>query len=522
MSDRPTVALSFSSILAEPQSYLRRSIRSRRRRARRSARREPIEDGERDALLGPGEVKVLAVAAHGAGCGSRAAQRPYARRSAEGAAHRHRAHRAVRRRRRIPHQARRRPADHGRSGHRDRRSRHRGGRAAVEGGRREGLDPRAARPRSATTAGRRRFAPKRIGRHLYTIEAWRDDYASLVHEISVKHKAGVDIALELTEARQYLEAVNAKAVPCNTTALGRALQTLHGTDTEASVQALTAPATVKAVAASAERAFRVQHPPLPLEVERPQAEFASWYELFPRSQSGDVQPPRHVRRRDRPPRRYPRDGLRRPLLPADPSDRREEPQGPQQLADARARRSRQPLCDRQPGGRARRDPSAARHARRFPPARGGGARERAGDRARLRDPVLAGSSVAARASRLVQVAAGRLDQVRREPAEEIPGHRQRRFLRRRSVRPLDRAARHRAVLGRRRRAHLPRRQSAHQAAAVLAMDDRRRARALSGRDLPVGSLHAAEDDVPARQGRLLAVLHLLHLAQHQAGTRPTI
>ena len=64
------------------------------------------------------------------------------------------------------------------------------------------------------------FAPKRIGRHLYTIEAWRDDYASLVHEIEVKHKAGVDIALELTEARQYLEAVNAKAVPCNTTALG--------------------------------------------------------------------------------------------------------------------------------------------------------------------------------------------------------------------------------------------------------------------------------------------------------------
>ena len=132
------------------------------------------------------------------------------------------------------------------------------------------------------------FAPKRIGRHLYTIEAWRDDYASLVHEITVKHKAAVDIALELTEARQYLEAVNAKAVPCNTTALGRALQTLHGTDTEASVQALSAPATVKAVAASAERAFRVQHPPLPLEIERPQAEFASWYELFPRSQSGDV------------------------------------------------------------------------------------------------------------------------------------------------------------------------------------------------------------------------------------------
>ena len=56
------------------------------------------------------------------------------------------------------------------------------------------------------TAGKAAFSPKRIGRHLFTIEAWRDDYASLCHEIEVKHKAGVDIALELTEARHYLEA----------------------------------------------------------------------------------------------------------------------------------------------------------------------------------------------------------------------------------------------------------------------------------------------------------------------------
>ncbi len=135
------------------------------------------------------------------------------------------------------------------------------------------------------------FTPSRIGRHVYTIEAWRDDYASLLHAIEVKHKAGIDIALELIEAREYLEAVNAKAVPCNTTALGKAIGVLQGTDTEASVEALRAPATVKAVAASAERAHLAQHPPLALEVERPQAEFASWYELFPRSQSGD--PARH-------------------------------------------------------------------------------------------------------------------------------------------------------------------------------------------------------------------------------------
>ena len=36
-------------------------------------------------------------------------------------------------------------------------------------------------------------------------------------------------------------------------------------------------------------------------------------------------------------------------------------------------------------------------------------------------------------------------------------------------------------------------------------------------DLPLGGLHAAEDDEAAGQGRLHAVLHLLHLAQHQGG-----
>jgi starch synthase (maltosyl-transferring) len=132
------------------------------------------------------------------------------------------------------------------------------------------------------------FAAKRIGRHFYAIEAWRDTYASLLHEINVKHEAGLDIALELTEARQYLEAVNAKAVPCNTTALGAAIQALHDHDIDASLQALRAPATIKAVAASAERAFLVRHSPLLAEIEREQAVFASWYELFPRSQSGDA------------------------------------------------------------------------------------------------------------------------------------------------------------------------------------------------------------------------------------------
>jgi starch synthase (maltosyl-transferring) len=135
------------------------------------------------------------------------------------------------------------------------------------------------------------FTPTRLGRHHFTVEGWRDDFGTLCHEIAVKREAGLDIALELTEARQYLEGVLAHAVPCNTTAIGNVVATLAKGDVAASVQALAANRTRDAVAASEPRAFAARHAPIALEVERQQAEFASWYELFPRSQTDD--PARH-------------------------------------------------------------------------------------------------------------------------------------------------------------------------------------------------------------------------------------
>jgi starch synthase (maltosyl-transferring) len=66
------------------------------------------------------------------------------------------------------------------------------------------------------------------------------------------------------------------------------LRAFDSSEVNARIEALSAPATIKAVANSAERAFAVQHDPMPLEVDRPQAAFASWYELFPRSQSANV------------------------------------------------------------------------------------------------------------------------------------------------------------------------------------------------------------------------------------------
>ena len=119
---------------------------------------------------------------------------------------------------------------------------------------------------------------------------------------------------------------------------------------------------------------------------------------------------------------------------------------------------------------------------------------------------------------MVRLAAGRHHQIRREPAEEIRGHRQRPLLPTARFPSIWYALRDIVLFWvEQGREDLPRRQPAHQAGAVLGMDDPRGAGPPSRRDLPRRGLHPAEDDEAARQGRLHAVLFLLHLAQHASG-----
>jgi len=134
------------------------------------------------------------------------------------------------------------------------------------------------------------FTPFRIGRWLFTVEAWLDDYATLCRSIRLKREAGVDIAVELAEVRLALEEAIARRT-CTRTALAGTLAILERGDMEASVQALISPSTARIVAESGARAFAVRHEPIPLDVDRREAGFASWYELFPRSQTDD--PARH-------------------------------------------------------------------------------------------------------------------------------------------------------------------------------------------------------------------------------------
>ena len=116
---------------------------------------------------------------------------------------------------------------------------------------------------------------------------------------------------------------------------------------------------------------------------------------------------------------------------------------------------------------------------------------------------------------MVSLAARRNGSVRRESAEEIPGHFSVQFRVRRMGGAMARARKRVRVLDRTGRAHFSRRQSAHEAVPVLGMGDRDDSRAVSRCDLPRRGVHATQGHASAGQARLHAVVYLFRVAQHE-------
>lgn len=131
-----------------------------------------------------------------------------------------------------------------------------------------------------------------LGRHAYTIETWRDGYATWADEVGKKAAAGVDTHVELIEGRHLVETHAAHAADEDRAALEALRTRLDGMDDDAQRALLLDPATAALMARADPRPHRVRHAPaLSIVAERPGAAFASWYEIFPRSMSDD--PARH-------------------------------------------------------------------------------------------------------------------------------------------------------------------------------------------------------------------------------------
>jgi starch synthase (maltosyl-transferring) len=125
------------------------------------------------------------------------------------------------------------------------------------------------------------FTPDAIGRYVYAIEAWTDDFATWRHGFELKQKAGQDITLDALEGAGML--TKAQDVgPAAAAVIVRQCEEYLQTGDAAPLLSLELK---DAMAESQWRPDLTRSQLLPLMVDRPLARNGAWYEMVPRSQS---------------------------------------------------------------------------------------------------------------------------------------------------------------------------------------------------------------------------------------------
>jgi starch synthase (maltosyl-transferring) len=132
------------------------------------------------------------------------------------------------------------------------------------------------------------FPLQQVGLYEFVVEAWRDAFATFRDEISKKHKAGVDVSVELIEGRHLI----ADAGP----SLATTAECLRSADLSGQIALLLSADVANLMMAADPRPFAVRSSVIPIDADRIESRFASWYEIFPRSMSDD--PDRHGTFRD--------------------------------------------------------------------------------------------------------------------------------------------------------------------------------------------------------------------------------
>jgi len=127
------------------------------------------------------------------------------------------------------------------------------------------------------------FTPTELGPHLFSIEAWIDPFATYCHDLEKKYHAGVEVKLELEEGRLLLGKGAERSegfLREQIVALQARLPTLPEDD---QVALLLGPEATRLMTEAEHRSYLTRSSEFPVDVDRPAAQFASWYELFPRS-----------------------------------------------------------------------------------------------------------------------------------------------------------------------------------------------------------------------------------------------
>jgi starch synthase (maltosyl-transferring) len=131
---------------------------------------------------------------------------------------------------------------------------------------------------------RGRVPLRRLGRYEMRVEAWLDVWGGFARDFAKKHQVAQDLTLERREARALIATACNRATPGGAHTLNATLAALDNNDAEDIASVLLSPQLSEAMKDAEERRFVTQSFVQTIEVEREAAGFASWYELFPRSQ----------------------------------------------------------------------------------------------------------------------------------------------------------------------------------------------------------------------------------------------
>lgn len=125
------------------------------------------------------------------------------------------------------------------------------------------------------------FTPGEIGRHVYAIEAWTDEFATWRHGFDLKLKAGQDVTLDALEGASLLTKAQSGGAEASAFIVKQCEAYLRTGETEP----LRSPRLREAMAQAQARPDLTRSALLPLMIDRERARNGAWYEMVPRSQS---------------------------------------------------------------------------------------------------------------------------------------------------------------------------------------------------------------------------------------------
>lgn len=130
------------------------------------------------------------------------------------------------------------------------------------------------------------FIPTRVGIVEFAVEAWWDTYGTYSYELMKKFSAGNAIDLELREGELLIRHIAERASPEQVEHIRNRLQKLESAHSqEDRVAIFLSPETVDIMKIIETHPHQIRSAIYTIDIERSLAQFASWYELFPRSAS---------------------------------------------------------------------------------------------------------------------------------------------------------------------------------------------------------------------------------------------